>query len=173
LEPGTYLGYRSPNPTPLVTGKGASSSTTHRRQLRVDRLRIPAKGPPRDGSTTARSPSGERRPSVSDHVMALPLLRPGSTGRRARRWSLGWRQSRGVKWSELGFLGYRPTRWFCCSEDRSSLLIQDGRPSLFRAEIGPGGQAKCRPKPSPPSANSRQAGPDQNRSMGHFRLKYF
>jgi hypothetical protein len=64
-------------------------------------------------------------------------------------------------------------RRFCCSEDRSSSLIQEGRPSLFWAEIGPGGQAKCRPRPSPTSVISRRAGSDQNRSMGRFRLKYF
>jgi hypothetical protein len=77
-----------------------------------------------------------------------------------------------VKRSELGFLGYRPTRQFCCSDDRSLSLIQDGRPSLLWAEIGPGGQAKCRPRPLPPSVNSRRAGPNQNRSMGRFRIKY-
>jgi hypothetical protein len=72
-HPGTYLGLLMPDLTSSVSGKGTRSSPAPTLGLTGSGSRLRASQ--RDCLTTARSPSGERRPSVSRRATA-PLLQP-------------------------------------------------------------------------------------------------
>jgi hypothetical protein len=70
-------------------------------------------------STTARSPSGERRPSASRRVMA-PLLRPVATSATSLALlarSLGWRRRRGRTQNDARVCGEPAARWFLFTQE--------------------------------------------------------
>jgi hypothetical protein len=117
-DPGTYLGHHSPDLTASVTGKGAPSSAACRRQPRVERLGITAKGPLRDGSMTACPPSGEcRRPSRRIALAATSLVWPVEKW----EWDLGFSRRR-TRW---GFDLPRNTRSRRSPMDNSLLFGLD------------------------------------------------
>jgi hypothetical protein len=121
LEPETYLGLPSPDPTSSESGKGIRGLPTPTLGLisSGSRLRVSQ----RDCSMTARSPSGERHPSVSRRAMA-PLLRSVSA-RPPRSLARSGGDRGGEEENELGFGETRhpaPVLLF-----RGSLTVVDSR----------------------------------------------
>jgi hypothetical protein len=105
--PGTYLGLPIPDLTSSESGKGTRGSPAPTLGLTGSGSRIRASQ--RDCSTTARSPSGERRPPASRRAMA-PLLRPVATPAA----SLARVKTEvGKETNELGFAGKSAARRFC------------------------------------------------------------
>jgi hypothetical protein len=78
-----------PDPTSSESEKGTQGSPAATIGLTGSGSRI--RTSQCDCSTMARSPSGERRPSVSRRVMA-PLLRPVASLAASLACSLGWRR---------------------------------------------------------------------------------
>jgi hypothetical protein len=89
-----------PAPTLGLTGSGS-------------RLRAP----PHDGSMTARSPSGKRRPPVSSHTAAPPLPANRRADHRSHSLDFGGEERRGETEMMLGFRGERSCRVFVLTRD--------------------------------------------------------
>jgi hypothetical protein len=90
---GTYLGLPMPDLTSSESGKGTRGSSAP--TLGLTGLGSRLRASQRDCSTTAPSPSGERRPPTSRRTTA-PLLQPVAAPAASHARSLGWRQ----RWGE-------------------------------------------------------------------------
>jgi hypothetical protein len=105
-----------PAPTLGLTGSGS-------------RLRAP----PHDGSMTARSPSGKRRPPVSSHTAAPPLPANRRADHRSHSLDFGGEERRGETEMMLGFRGGAVVPRFCSHERCAPPFITDGRSATFWA----------------------------------------
>jgi hypothetical protein len=123
---GSGLTWAKPSPdlTSSESGKETRGSPASTLGLTGSSSRIRASQ--RGCSMTARSPSGERRPSASRRV-TTPLLRPVATPAAVLTRSLGRSGGDGggeeTRW--LGLRGNRAVRRFCSSENRSPPSIAD------------------------------------------------
>jgi hypothetical protein len=151
-----------PQTTSMVARSSLSEHTRRRADPWLHRpllalLRPNTAGHHHNKGNTKRRLDGSGATMLSPLVIISPSLcdAPGSVG---HEWGLGF-------WNTVS--------GFCSSENDAWSLIRDGWLTLIWARSGPGGRAKCRPRPSPLSVNSWRAGPDRNRSMGYFGLSIF